>query len=306
MPLFGHLLMPLDGSRLAEVVLPVAFGFAAKSQAKVTLLHVLERDAPPTVHGQPHLRDASAAAAYLDAIAARYTGRGLGIDRHVHANEEHDVAKSIVDHAAELGADLIALTPHGSGDLRRWLIGSIAQVVLQRGQAAVLLVPAADQVTASFELRNLLVPLDGQSAAEAVLPIAQTLAANWEPRVTLVMVVPTLATIGGDRAMSARLSPIAAASALDYEERAAQEYLEQLAATWPEPRPVVAVLRGEPAQMLLDVVEQSQPDLVLMSTHGRAGLAGLWAGSVATKVVTHATRPLLLVRPPGGSAQQAT
>ena len=304
MPAFHHLLVPLDGSRLAEVVLPTALGFAKGIGAQVTLLHVLEHDAPQTVHGEPHLTEAGAAEHYLRELASHFVVDGLALDFHVHANEEHDVAASIVDHAQELEADLTVLTPHGRGGLRRWLIGSIAQQVLQRGTTPVLLVPPCEPGTQpSFELHSLLIPLDGKEAAEAVLPLAQEIARTWHAAIDLVQVVPTLSTVGGDRAASAMLTPIATASTLQIEAQVAQDYLGNLAEAWPADVPLnIGVLRGDPAHEVVELVRRTRPDLIMLSTHGRTGLAGLWAASVATKIVTRAERPILMVRVPVSSA----
>jgi nucleotide-binding universal stress UspA family protein len=300
MPAFHHLLVPLDGSRLAEIVLPTALGFAKGIGAQVTLLHVLERGAPQTVHGEPHLTEARAAEHYLREVAGRNAVDGLALDLHVHANEENDVAASIVDHVRELDADLTVLTPHGRGGLRRWLIGTIAHQVLQRGSTPVLLVPPCEPGTRPpFELHSLLVPLDGKEAAEAVLPLAREIARTWHAAVDLVQVVPTLSTIGGDRAAAAILTPIATATELQIEEQVAQDYLENLATEWPTDVPLnIGVLRGDPAQEVIELVRRTQPDLIMLSTHGRTGLAGLWAASVAPKIVMHVARPILMVRVP--------
>lgn len=298
MPAFRHLLVPLDGSHLAEVVLPTALGFAAGIGARVTLLHVLERAAPETVHGESHLRHAQNAAHYLRDVAQRNTTCGAPLDLHVHENQENDVARSIVEHARELGADLIALTPHGRGGVRRWLIGSIAQQVLQRGETPVLVVPSTAPAPASgFEINSLLVPLDGEAATEAVLPLAADIARTWHASIRLLQVVPTLTTLTGDRAAAALLAPIATSSALQIEQGAAEDYLQTLAGSWPADVPlVIEVLRGDASQVIVDAIRRNQPDLIVLSTHGRVGLAGLWAASVAPKIITHVTRPVLMVR----------
>jgi len=298
MPVFSHMLIPLDGSRLAEVALPTAFGLAAGVGARVTLLHVLEVDPPRTVHGEPHLLDSEHAERYLASVAERYaaTGTGLHIDYHVHTNPENDVAASIVGHAEELGADLVALTPHGRGDLRRWLIGSIPQIVLQRGNSPVLLIPTREGEVPPFQLRNLLVPLEGH-VADTVLRTAQEISGTFGAQTHLLHVVPVLSTLKGDNAPSALLSPISTAASLDLEEETIRQHLSDLIAGWPTDSSATArVLRGEPANVILKEIERSQPDLVLMSTHGRSGLRGLWAASVAAKVVARSPRPMLLLR----------
>ena len=121
--MFKHLLIPLDGSELAEAVLPAAGDLAARAGARVTLLHVIERKAPESVHGQHHLRDASEAEEYLRE-AARHFPAGVEVNRHVHVREVRDVAHSLADHADELGPDLVVMCSHGEGRLRDWLSGT--------------------------------------------------------------------------------------------------------------------------------------------------------------------------------------
>src|SRR5579864_3493459 len=122
----SRLLVPLDGSRLAESVLPVVERLAAAGAIPV-LLHVLERGAPATVHGERHLCAADEATAYLDDVAARLQAGGGAVELHTHEAPEGDVAGSIVAHAEEERADLIVLCTHGGGGVRDLLVGSIAQ-----------------------------------------------------------------------------------------------------------------------------------------------------------------------------------
>src|SRR5437868_14772089 len=137
--MYRRLLVPLDGSRLAETILAVVERLAAVYRATVVLLHVIERGAPATVHGERHLRTAVEAQTYLEGLAARLSAGGIAVETHAHDVPEGDVARSIVAHAEEGGADLIALCTHGGGGLRDLLVGSIAQQVLRRGTAPVLL-----------------------------------------------------------------------------------------------------------------------------------------------------------------------
>ena len=295
-------LVPLDGSRLAEVVLPVAASLAARLRAKLTLLAVMERGAPATVHGQRHITGTAEAEAYLREVARRCAAPGVAIEWHVHPNEEGDVAKSIIDHAADLEADLIILCTHGGGGARRVLFGSVAQQVLRGGTRPVLLIrPLEDQPpddVAGWDLHRLLVPLDGSRASEAALPVARTLARAYGADVFLLRVVPTLATITGERASTARLVPTATAVSLDLEEREAKVLLETIATQLRAEgaRASVLIRRGEPAQEMLAVALRVSAELIVMATHGRAGLDAVFSGSVASRVLARFPRALLLVR----------
>jgi nucleotide-binding universal stress UspA family protein len=299
-----RLLVPLDGSRLAESVIPIVVSLAAHLDARVTLLYVMERQTPATVHGDRHLHDTAEADAYLTDLSARMLAAGVVADRHVHPNQEGDVAKSIVDHAGDLAADLVILATHGGGGARRVLFGSVAQQVLRRGTRPVLLIrppeTAPSASAAPFDVRRLLVPLDGQPPAEAAMPFAATMSAAYAAEVLLVRVVPTLATLGGDRVSAARLTPTAAAASLDLEEEEARRYTDAMARRWAaEGRRVTAtVARGDPAQTLLDIAGQAPVDMVVMASHARAGLDAVFSGSVASRLAGRIQVPLLLVRAP--------
>ena len=128
--MFHHLLIPLDGSRLAEAVLPAVERLSVRFQAAVTLLHVLEQQAPTTIHGERHLTDSAEAETYLGVVADRLRAAGIVVTTHVHDAREGDVAHSIVEHAKEINADLVLICTHGSSGLRGVLFGSIAQQVL--------------------------------------------------------------------------------------------------------------------------------------------------------------------------------
>ena len=95
--MFKHLLVPLDGSRLAEAALPAAAFLAARLGASVTLIHIIEHDAPQEVHGEHHLTSGDEACAYLEAAARHMQehapGVTLDVERHVHTAEMKDVAQ---------------------------------------------------------------------------------------------------------------------------------------------------------------------------------------------------------------------
>lgn len=296
-----RLLVPLDGSRLAESVLPASVSLAAHLHARITLLYVMER-APAAAHGDRHLTLVSESEAYLQEIAARSRAEGVEVDCHVHPNEVGDVARSIVDHAAEMAADLVVLSTHGAGGARRVLFGSVAQQVLRRGVRPVLLIRPPDVAPAagprSFSARRLLVPLDGTPASQVALPVAALIARAYTADLLLLRIVPTLATVSGERASTALFVPTATAASLDLEEAEARRSLEELALTLRAKglRASASVGRGNPAQGLLDGAAQADAEMIVMATHGRTGLDAVFSGSVASRIVSRFARPILLVR----------
>ena len=302
---FAHLLIPLDGSRLAESVLPAAAAVARRFGSAVTLLHVIERAAPAEVHGERHLATVPEAEAYLTGVAGRAFA-GLAVTVHVHGPHAAGVADSIAWHADELRVGLIALCTHGKGGARELLFGSVAQQVLARGSVPLLLL-RPEGIRDTFACETILVPLDGSAPSETGLPPAEALARAFGGRLYLLTVVPTVGTVPSDRAPAALLLPGTTAVSLDIEEDAARSYLARLVERLHGAGVMVSaqVERGDPAQEVLAVADRAGADLVIMATHGRSGLSAMWAGSVASRIAARSRRPMLLVRAPGAPEKTA-
>ena len=304
-PLF---LVPLDGSHLAESVLPTLEQLVRRIPARVLLLHIMEQHAPATIHGERHLTDYGEAEAYLNEVAARLRSTGLAVETHVHDRREHDIAGSIFQHAHESNAKLVIMCTHGGGGLRGFLFGSIAQQALQVGTRSILLVfPGAKGSEPALNLRRILVPLDGTAAHEPALPAALTLARAFGAELCLVFVVPTLATLAGEQAVSGLLLPGTTKAVLDLVEQEAKNYLEQTLAQC-RAAGVTAraeVLRGDVVSTVLRLAEQLDIDLIVMATHGRAGLDALLRGSVASRISGRFRHPLLLLRVDGTGDEES-
>jgi nucleotide-binding universal stress UspA family protein len=297
--MFKHLLVPLDGSNLAEVALPYAAFIAGKLNATVTLIHVIERNPPQTVHGEAHLRDAAAAQKYLDDVAAKAFAPDVRVEKHVHTSEVDEVARSIVEHAGEFKPDLIMMCSHGNGGLRDLLVGSIAQQVISQGTTDVLLIPPTPNAPVkSFACHRVLLPLDGDPEHEPGVQAAVDFAGFCFSEVHLLMVVHTPGTLTGQRAAAGRMLPGATAELLNLTELSAQEYLlSKVAALQPTGLTVTAeVARGDPSRVILNTAHRIAADLIVLGTHGKSGLGAFWQGSVAPKVMNQSDVPLLLVR----------
>lgn len=295
--MFTHLLVPLDGSPLAESALSLTAALAETLDCEVTLLHVIEWRAPAAVHGARHLRDVADAQAYLEAVAHRLPP-GAKITRHVHTEKEHDIPKSIAQHAAELGADLVVLCTHGRGRLRHRLFGGIAQRVAGLGRAPILLVPPTEAKPGHpFRCETMLVPLDGQTAHEQGLGPAADLARAYRASLHLLAVVPTLGTLSGEHAAAGQMLPGTTAALLELDEDRAESYVTQVVARLAGTGLTVTaeVGRGDPTAMILETAKRTLTDVIVLGTHGRSGLDAFWSASVAPRIAQKTHVPVLLV-----------
>ncbi len=296
--MFQHLLVPLDGSRLAEAALPAAAVLAAALGSSVTLIHVIERDAPAEIHGERHLTRKEEAYAYLDEVAKRAFPPGVKVDIHVHRAEVTDVARSIIDHTDELEPDLIVMCTHGQGGLRDLLAGSIAQQVVGMGTTPVLLFrPEEDEAQPSPHFNRILVAMDGRSEHERGLEVVAEMALKLKASLHLLTVIETLGTLGGKEAATGRLLPSATAAMLDLAEDSACQHLQtHLDAFARQGIDASAeVLRGDPAAVIAQTAREAGDRLIVLGTHGKAGTGAFWQGSVAPRVLGQTPIPLLLI-----------
>lgn len=297
--IFERILVPLDGSRLAEAVLPMVEWLGGLSHSHVTLLYVLERNAPSAIHGERHLASIRDAEAYLREVAQRLQQRGLDVSYHAHETPEGNVASSIEAHAAEIQADLIAMTTHGSGGMRDVLYGSIAQQVLTRSTAPILVTrPQPDSHAIPFRPQQFLVPVDATAASESALPLATGLARATGVALYLVMVVPTEETLSGNRSAAATFLPATTHAVLDAEADEARHYLERLAGVIRQTGVTVTgkVVRGSTVSRLAEESRAPGVGMVVIATHGRAGLQAVWTGSVTARLLGRSGVPILLLR----------
>ncbi len=295
--MFSHLLVPLDGSRLAETALPAAAYLAQVLGARVTLIHIVERDAPDEIHGERHLTEPEEARKYLNEAGARAFPGGTQPDCHIEAGDANGVARQIQAYAASSGADLIVMCTHGRSGLRHLLLGSNSQQVVAVGTIPVLQVRPSGKTEGAFSCRRVLAPLDGALEHERGLDVSAMLAKKCGGDLHVIQVVPTLRTMRGEPAASARLSPGAALAVLDIAIKEAQEYLAGRAGPLRAAglKVTEGIERGDPAEGILRAAKRMQADLIVVATHRKAGADAFWSGSVAPKVTKRSPVPVLLI-----------
>jgi nucleotide-binding universal stress UspA family protein len=295
--MFKHILVPLDGSKLAEAALPAAVSISVAFNAPVTLLHIIEQDAPEEIHRDRHLTEANEATIYLADTAKQFFPPGIKVDLHVHTFPASDVARSIVDHSSdEIQPDLIIMCSHGKSGMHDFFFGSIAQEVAAASGTPVLLIKP-EGAGAPFQLTHILVPLDNESVHDKALPMAESLAKTYGAELNLLCVIPTLGTLAGEQAAVSNILPATSAAYLDIAEEIAQEhFLGHLNAFREMHIPATAeIARGDPALVIAKTAEKMGADLILFGTHGRAGLDAFWNRSVTASVARRTEIPLLLI-----------
>jgi nucleotide-binding universal stress UspA family protein len=295
--MFKHILVPLDGSKLAESALPVAASLTQALNAPVTLLHVIEKNAPDEVHHDRHLTSSAGAEAYLAETAKQSFSPKIKVDWHIHTSAVADVARSIVDHSAdEDQPDLILLCAHGKSGVHDLFFGNIAQQVAAASETPVLLIKPTEP-SGLFKLNRILVPLDNESIHDKAIPIAEELAKAYGAQLDLLCVIPTLGTLSGEQAAVSNMLPATATAYLDIAEEIAQEHFQaHLDEFQKAGLPSTAeIARGDPAMVIIRTAEIIGADLIIFGTHGRAGLDAFWNRSVAATVARKTLVPLLLI-----------
>ncbi|MEO8285304.1 MAG: universal stress protein [Chloroflexota bacterium] len=337
-----QILVPLDGSRLAEKALPHAVALARATDSGLTLLQVVStpQAANPLAWGVPvvsitsDLREVMLESAheYLRSVTLRLDGEGMELQEEVL---EGDAAEAIIMYAeqqSEVG--MIVMATRGRSGLTRWVLGSVAEKVLEASPVPLALIRPqvgsenqADVDASGFGRQALpriptygtiLVPLDFSVLAEEALVQAMVLAAATGATLLLVSVlplpdaielpIPPRLTPDGeeDNAETGSLLPPrqSVAQALqdvhDREEQALNQYLASVAHRVEEAGAArievrTQVLLGDAAKEILQSGWKGGADLIVMSTRGRGGLARLWPGSVAMNVAREAAVPVLLV-----------
>jgi nucleotide-binding universal stress UspA family protein len=295
--MYGRLLIPLDGSRLAESILPVAVCLAKSFKAAVTLIHVIEKNAPQEIHGDRHLHDVAAAEEYLGRIAEQWFTGVAPVEIHVHGEEVADVAASILQHVHETSSDLTLMCTHGRSGAKQFLYGSIAQHIAAAAVPVLFVRETGVADRQEFTLKKLLVPLDGDPDHEQGLAVAAELARVCDSAIHLLTVVPSLNLVSGGWTQSVRLLPTTTDRMLGMEADEAGKYLnrhqERLAKI---PLAVtIEVRRGDPAEEIVKSTAAGETDLLVLGTHGTIGTQAFWSGGVAAKVARKTAAPVLLV-----------
>jgi len=300
--MYRTIIVPLDGSRSAEFALPWALTLAEASQARLILVSVAAEPRPDSPEGRGvddpmEWRDdkLQRISGYMETMARRIgeSAANITVETEVEAGL---VLAVLDDKIRRLGGDLVVMTTHGRGPLRRLWLGSVADGLLRTGPAPILLLRPGESwvdLTARPRVGRILVPLDGSGRSEDAIPHAMELARRFGARLSLVTVVPPT-------------FPVTSPFGPDEETRVTnfagfRRYLEALGEPAEKlgiPLDLEVVEARNVASGVLEGLERSGADLVVMSGRGRSGIARLLLGSVSDEVVRSGSVPVLLYPPP--------
>ncbi len=295
------ILVPLDGSELAESALPYAEELAAKFNTDVILVYVSEL----TVELPEDTR-----MIYLQKIAEFLKQRVRGHNGTVSEREAKiepvilsgHPAEKIVDYAQAENIGLIIMATHGRSGIKRWALGSVADKVVRATTRPVLLTSAKDSQPETKRdglFNRMLVLLDGSKEGEAVLPHVSYIASKLKSEVILFQVlVWGYGSLGYGAALSEQQIEEDKASSIAYLKKIESRLREKGITVTPEIRLSSGAGLSNSAEDIIRFAEEKHVDLMAMTTHGRSGVGRYVFGSVTERILHSGNTPLMLVRAP--------
>jgi len=283
-------LVPLDGSPLSQRALPFAAHLVAGGRGRLVLAHVQSSFYSDIPSYYDPVQD-------VDALRQE----GVEATSFVYRAPLAEVAEVLDLAIREAAVDLVVMSTHGRGGLRRTILGSVADQLMRRAEVPVLLVPSASEVSWQAQRpTQILVPLDGSPLAEQALAPAAGMARLLDAEILLVRV---LSPVLHPRYRGDKLT-LSCADFVEVED--AWRYLSGVADELRAGgcRTTFWVLVGSPAVAIESAARAEGADLIVMTTHGRGGLGRFLMGSTADGLLQRSHVPILLVR--SGAANDST
>jgi nucleotide-binding universal stress UspA family protein len=289
--MWKKILVPLDGSDLAELALPYAEELANVFKSEVILLHVSE----PSEDHYRHMHQL-----YVEEVAQRLRERVRNVSALVITGKPAD---EIIGYAEKNDVGLVIITSHGRSGIMSWATGSIASKLLQGIELPLLLVRAARpkrKAQKKIMLNRILLPLDGSEAGEAAVAYVGELMSRLESEVTLFGVISSgqhIRSVGGLDYISYPEEELALFK------KEAEEYLNGVYRRLKRRKGSVSVTIEVGAydigQEILSYAGKKKVNLIAISSHGHSGIERWVFGSIANKVVQASQVPVLLVKAVG-------
>jgi nucleotide-binding universal stress UspA family protein len=298
--MYTRILIPLDGSKTAEKVLPYARFVAGTLKLPIELLAVVDIAEMATHISAERARYLStmvedsvrSSDQYLKGIAGTFPS---GTKCTVEKGKAEQV---IIETAAADKGTLVTMATHGRSGINRWLLGSVAEKVLRGGTNPMLLVRATEEgkTEGTATLKSIVVPLDGSELAEGVLPAVTELAKTLKLGVVLFRAynIPYNAYAGGEGYYAVNYEELLTAmkdEAVDYLEKKTEAVKKSGVA-----EVSYVAKEGFAADEIISLAHKSPDNLIAMCTHGRSGVKRWMLGSVAETVVRHSADPVLVLR----------
>ena len=290
-------LIPLDGSRLAERCLVYVPALVRIRGLQVTLLSVVDEDEDVKMLSQSEAtdRERNVLQTYLHEVATDMKKHlGIEVATEVLVGRPADL---ILERVQTSRPDLLIVSTHGRSGISRWRIGSVADKLIRGAGCTTLVVgPHADdkgwlETDALAAFKKILVPLDGSPLGEQALETAQLLAAQFDSEIHLVRIV-SLPVYGNGFVMESGYS----AQLIDNVMEGAKEYVARIAKDVKAPGgTTTAAIMGTAAITLESYIEENGIDLVVMTSHGRGGIVRAALGSVTDRLLGGAA-PVMVVR----------
>lgn len=307
--MLNRILVPVDGSRFAEMAIPLATALARTAGGSLHL--VLVHQALPAWNPAISFPDGGATieqanrdreAAYLTSLSERLArDAGVPVSRTLVRGTP---GEAIAAHATSAGAGVVVMASHGRGPVSRFWLGSTTDYVLRHVEIPVLVVHASDPEggagpgSAPSALRRIVVPLDESPLARQAMGPAEELARLFAAELLLVSVVePVIGIMDPALPFPASVDPAAEVARRERVEEELRRLSAELVARGVAARPIVVAALGVGAT-ILEVAEREDADLIAMSTHGAGGLRRAFVGSVTDKVIRGSPVPVLAWRPP--------
>jgi len=290
--MFKHILVPLDGSTLAERALAPAASISEVMSAKLTLLRVVPQfailAADPMLYEEMNRMGEDESISYL-----RSQADNLDLSVLVEvASESGQPPDTIIRFAENHDVDLIMMSSHGRSGLNRWVYGSVAERVLRQAPCATSIINARSAPEVK-EHQKILVPLDGSELAEQALEPGRILADAMGADLHLLRVTTSANQLLETESMKDVFDGVE-----DKEIVEAEAYLRAKYADAPDDHIFyeVEVAKGTVAAAIVDYALNQDIDLIIMSSHGRTGLRRWVYGSVAEKVLRSACCATMIIR----------
>jgi nucleotide-binding universal stress UspA family protein len=296
--MYNKILVPLDGSKLAEVVLWYAARLTGRLRASLTLVYVSAPDERTSQNMyECYLQDTVVRVKEQAEKYAAETGKPgqISVDYKILKGAP---AEEILDFADKQQYDLIVLATQGKSGIRRWTMGNVANKIVSATTKHLMLIRAkgAQPDVSKVKLSKVLVPLDGSIASESILEFITYLASELNLSLTLFHIhTPAL-----NEYPSAESLSIA-----EKERKQRKDYITKLGSRLTAQginaeTVFIETTAGEEAAEIIKLADEGDFSLVAMATHGKSGIGRWIFGSNAQKVLNEGTTPLLLVRPGKG------